>query len=176
MQDDEIQMPGRNFDEFSEAVTKLEIDAIESDSPKLAEMRPKIDLLRRDGERAWKERDRTAWLRASQQIEYLQYLLMPDLPPEELAVVLGLGIMYVQIPEIQAVAGQTAGLAAIEQAVNEVLHGLQSESIPGTVAVNQLRQLYLSRIEPLRKRYGLKPVDLESTIHTPAGSGFTKKG
>lgn len=175
IQDDGIKMPGKDFDEFSEALTKVETDAIEMDSPKLPELRPKLDLLRRDAERAWKERDRTAWLRANKQLEYLQVFIIPDLPPDELAVMMGLGLLFGQLPEIHEVAGETPELAGIEREVQKILAGLQSESIPASVAVNQFRQLYKSRVEPLRKRYGLEPSDLESSMRTPQGSGFTKK-
>ena len=175
IKDDDIQMPGLTFDEFSKRLTDIETSAIESGHSKLPEVRPQIERLRAEGTEAWRTKDRLAWLRADHQIASIAHALMPEMSPREWAGALAGFILQGQLPEIQQAAGKTAELTEIETEVLMILLGVQTGGVRAEEACQQLRQCYSRRVLPLRKRLGLDAVELPQERVAPEGSGLTRK-
>lgn len=175
LKEEEVQMPGATFDALNQRLTELEAGAIKAEHSKLAEVRPKIEQLRREAEGAWRSRDRIAWVRVNKQASSIASSLMPELPPEEWAQLVAGFIVVVQLPEVEAISGPKPEIRVIEQEVGMIFAAMKSGSIPAELAVQQLRQIYIKRVEPLRKQYGLEVVELEPDKITPTTDGLTKR-
>jgi hypothetical protein len=102
LQDNEIQMPGFTFEEFSNRLAEIETQAIESKHSKLKEVRPRIERLRADGNEAWRSRDRIAWLGGTKQIDSIAFALKPELSSEEWSEQFAMFILVRQLPEATA--------------------------------------------------------------------------
>jgi actin-like ATPase involved in cell morphogenesis len=175
LREEEVSMPGATFEQFTQRLTELETGAIEIGHSKLAETRPKIEQLRREAAEAWKTRDRIAWIRANKQIASIASALMPERPPEEWAELIAGFIVVVQLPEVQAISGPSTEIGAIEREANLIFSAMKTGSVPAEVAVQRLRHLYINRVDPLRKKYGLETVELDPGKMTRETSGLTKR-
>jgi len=175
LKEEEVSMPGATFEQFSKRLTDLETGAIEVGHSKLAETRPRIEQLRKEAEEAWKTRDRIAWMRVNKQIASIASALMPELPPEEWAELIAGFIIVVQLPEVEAISGPSSEISGIQREVNQIFSSMKTGSLPAEVAVQRLRQLCISRVDPLRKKHGLETVELEPGKIAPTASGLTKR-
>lgn len=175
LQDNEIQMPGLTFEEFTNRLTEIETQAIESNHSKLKEVRPQIERLRTDGKEAWRTKDRIAWLRATNQIDSVAFALKPEMSSEEWSEQFAMFILIGQLSEAKTAGGKAGEIAEIEQEVMALVVGMKTGGVSPEEAFERLRQCYRKRVAPLRKRLGLDAEELPEGRTMPVGSGLTRK-
>jgi len=174
LQDDEIQMPGWNFEEFNKNLTEIETNAIEISHSKLPELRPQIERLRNEAAEAWRTKDRMLWLRANNQVRAIAQALAPEMTPEEWAMALASIIVVGQIPEIKGAGGTADETGKIEEEVQMIIFRMTTGGVQPEEASSLLRQCYHQRVMPLRKKLGLETAALADSLVRPTVGGLTR--
>jgi hypothetical protein len=173
--DAEIQLKPP-YEDFSRQLLDLETSAIEKKHPKLAEVRPRIENLRAEGERAWKDKDKIAWARAVAQIPSIAQALKPQLTPVEWAEGLAGFIIADQLPEMTSLANgrYSNELDAIQSEALTTALAMRMNAITAEAATDQLMNCYRQKIVPLRKKLGLDAPEAPTPQQQPTGPGHVR--